>query len=124
MWTMVRQAHGAEKTGVDEAQRILMDRYCNAVHRYLLGALRDEEAADELFQEFALRFLRGDFKNTNAKRGRFRDYVKTVLINLVNDHHRLRKRSPGALPDNVAAPAQGAQAEPDFADTWRMELMD
>src|SRR5689334_39542 len=93
MWTMVRQAHDQGSGTADSAQRILMDRYCAAVHRYLLGAIRDEEAADELFQEFALRFLRGDFRRTEAGKGRFRDYVRTVLIHLVNDHHRARRKT-------------------------------
>src|SRR5437588_10812954 len=122
MWTMVRQAHEPNRDGAREAQRILMDRYSAAVYRYLLAALRDEEAAGELFQEFALRFLRGDFHRTDKKRGRFRDYVRTVLINLVNDHHRARARhSP--LPADVAAPAAHAADDTAFVDSWRVELM-
>src|SRR5689334_4694172 len=121
LWTMVRQAHGQTAEGTDEAQRVLMDRYCSAIHRYLLGALRDEEAADELFQEFALRFLRGDFKRTDQARGRFRDYVRTVLINLVNDYHRARKKTT-SLPENTAA-AEVGDEDQTFIDTWRGELM-
>src|SRR5205814_2382076 len=60
MWDMLRQANEPADAGAShEAQRVLMERYCTSVHRYLLGALRDEDAAGELFQEFALRFLRG-----------------------------------------------------------------
>src|SRR5689334_23244292 len=125
LWTMVRQAHGQTAEGTDEAQRVLMDRYCAAVHRYLLGALRDEEAADELFQEFALRFLRGDFRRTDAKRGRFRDYLRTTLIHLVTDYHRARKRAGRALPTDVPAvePSPNSDGDDDFTQTWRGELM-
>ena len=42
LWTMVRKANAPDDGGADEAQRVLMERYCTAVHRYLLGALRDE----------------------------------------------------------------------------------
>jgi len=123
LWTMVRQAHDQGSGSADNAQRVLMERYCAAVHRYLLGALRDEEAADELFQEFALRFLRGDFRRTESGKGRFRDYVRTVLIHLVNDHHRARKRTT-ALPENTAAPsALEADDATRFVDSWRVELM-
>jgi RNA polymerase sigma factor (sigma-70 family) len=127
MWTVVHQAHAPADGGAatDQAQRALMERYCPAVHRYLLGALRDEEAADDLFQEFALRFLRGDFRRTDASRGRFRDYVRTVLVNLVNDHHRSRKQTR-ELPENTAAPAQATIDESQdgrFVESWRMELM-
>ncbi len=122
LWTMVHQANDPAASACDEAQRVLMERYCTSIHRYLLGALRDEEAADELFQEFALRFLRGDFKKTDAKKGRFRDYVRTVLVNLVNDHHRSRKRTT-ALPDNTAAPTPQSADDDHFIDSWRAELM-
>src|SRR5262249_46041323 len=99
----------------------------SAVHRYLLGALRDEEAADELFQEFALRFLSGDFRRVTASRGRFRDYVRTVLIHLVTDRHRARQRDGRSLPPDVAAPESPPDSNGDdektFIDSWRVELM-
>jgi RNA polymerase sigma factor (sigma-70 family) len=125
MWTMIRQAHaGSEASAADQAQRVLMERYCASVHRYLLGALRNEDAADELFQEFALRFLRGDFRRTDATKGRFRDYVRTVLVNLVNDYHRSRKQTT-PLRTDTAAPSTGLEDSDDsrFVDSWRMELM-
>lgn len=61
-WTMVREAHG-DHTQVQLAQQQLLDRYGGAIKRYALSALRDEDAADEVYQEFALRFVRGDFGN-------------------------------------------------------------
>jgi RNA polymerase sigma-70 factor (ECF subfamily) len=128
LWTKVRQAHDSGDSRVSrEAQRVLMERYCTAVHRYLLGALRDEEAADELFQEFAVRFLNGDFRRADASRGRFRDYVRTVLIHLVTDRHRALQRNGRSLPPDVAAPASSETSdvhdEKTFIDSWRVELM-
>ncbi len=67
-WSMVRRAHG-DHTAVQAAQQSLLDRYGGAVRRYALAALRDEDAADEVFQEFALRFVRGDFGNADPERG-------------------------------------------------------
>src|SRR5437870_3199292 len=113
MWTMVRKAHGT-RTGALPAQQMLMERYCTAVHRYLLGALKDEEAADELFQEFALRFLRGDFRRTEAGKGRFRDYVRTVLIHLVDDHYREKQRRPRSLPKMAQAEDHNGDEDPQF----------
>ena len=60
--------------------------------------LRDREAADELSQEFSLRFVRGDLKGADRERGRFRDYLKGVLFHLIGDYWRRRKRAPQALP--------------------------
>src|SRR5438874_250561 len=105
LWTVVRQAHDRSNNDtLTQAQRFLMERYCSAVHRYLLGALQDEEEADDLFQEVAMRFLRGDFRGTDASRGRFRDYVRTVLIHLVTDIHRAQRRTGKALPADLPAP--------------------
>ena len=131
LWTLIHQAHGDSPNAGAEAHRLLMQRYCGAVYRYLLGALRDEEAALELFQEFALRFVRGDFRRADPERGRFRDYVRTSLIHLVTDYHRARANRPGPLPADLAAPPMPPMSESDSADAdesflqaWRNELID
>src|SRR5262245_18556900 len=76
LWSLVEKAH-QETIAAAIAQRALLQRYCGAVYRYLLGALLDEAAAEDLFQDFALRFLRGDFRRADPGKGRFRDYLKT-----------------------------------------------
>jgi RNA polymerase sigma-70 factor (ECF subfamily) len=125
-WTLVRQAH-AGSAAAATAQRLLMQRYGGAVYRYLLGALRDEEAALELFQEFALRFLRGDFRRADPESGRFRDYLRTALIHLVTDHYRERQAQPQSLPADIAQraapPDEGADSEAAFLWSWREELI-
>src|SRR5688500_14765658 len=79
LWSVVGQAHGGATAGTaSAARRVLMERYRGAAYRYLLGAVRSPDAADELFQEFALRFVRGDFRRADPDRGRFRDYVKAA----------------------------------------------
>jgi RNA polymerase sigma factor (sigma-70 family) len=126
-WTMVFQAHAGTPDEAHIAASRLMCRYAGAVHRYLLKALRDPDAADELDQEFALRFLRGDFKNSNPDRGRFRDYVKRAVQNLVNDYYR-RKRPVVSLdprtPELAAAEPGMADFEEQFIESWRKDLLD
>jgi RNA polymerase sigma-70 factor (ECF subfamily) len=126
-WTVVFQAHHGSPGEVSAAFSQLMCRYSGAVHRYLLKALKDPEAAAELDQEFALRFLRGDFRNCDPKRGRFRDYVKRALQNLINDHYR-RKRPTISLDDQTPEPAVAdsgmAQFEQQFLESWRKDLLD
>ncbi len=101
LWTMVRKAHGENASEINDAQSRIIERYSGAVYRYLLAVLRDQDAADEVFQEFALRLVRGGFRNANQERGRFRDYVKVAVLRLVTDHHRKRQRDAkcGALGD-------------------------
>ena len=123
LWTVVCRAHDGSMEGVDSAQSQLLERYSRAIHRYLLGALHDAEAADELGQEFALRFIRGDFRGADRQRGRFRDFVKGVLSHLVADHYRKKRRSQ-SLRDGgpePAAPDPGMDQE--FLRSWRDELM-
>ena len=68
LWSMVRLAHDDQPEGVRAAQEAILERYGGAARRYLAGALRDSEAADEVFQDFALRFVRGDFRSADPDR--------------------------------------------------------
>jgi RNA polymerase sigma-70 factor (ECF subfamily) len=123
-WSEILDAHLAEHGS--DIRNQLIHRYIGAVHRYILGAVGDTDLAEDLCQEFAVRFLRGDFRGADPGRGRFRDYVRTVLINLVNDAHRARQARPMALPEHihampVAFPVD--ESSPDFTTTWREELI-
>jgi DNA-directed RNA polymerase specialized sigma24 family protein len=126
-WTMIIQAHRGTPEQVSAAQAQLMDRYAGAVHRYLLGALRDPDAAAELGQEFALRFLQGGFHRADPARGRFRDFVKRALRNLMIDHHRRRRSLPRSLGAGVPEPADPGAGPVDFdrrfLESWREDLM-
>jgi RNA polymerase sigma factor (sigma-70 family) len=126
-WSLIFQAHEGTASAERAARQALMQRYCGAVYRYLLGITRDPDAADDLAQEFAIRFLRGDFQRADPGRGRFRDFLKAALRHLVVDHHRRKRAEPGRVavddvsPDALAEPP----AEPDdgFLETWREELL-
>jgi RNA polymerase sigma-70 factor (ECF subfamily) len=126
-WSMVWQAHRGDADAVPLAQRVLMERYGGAVYRYLLGALRDPDTAGELSQEFALRFLRGDFKRADPERGRFRDFLKTSVQNLITDHHRRRLAGPRQLPDSRYDHPDSREVvsrlEQEFLQSWRNELL-
>ncbi|MEX2093624.1 MAG: hypothetical protein WD971_13145, partial [Pirellulales bacterium] len=71
LWSVVELAHG-DDPAMQSAQQKMLDRYGGAVRRYALAALRDEDAADEVFQEFALKFVRGDFRAAAVQRLRVR----------------------------------------------------
>jgi RNA polymerase sigma factor (sigma-70 family) len=127
MWSLVHQAHGDKRQAATLAQDRLMARYTGAIHRYLLGALRDVDAADELFQEFAVRFLRGDFRNAEQGKGRFRSFLKTSLYHLIVDYQKRQKKQPQGLVDLEHAPVSHT-SQPDsdreFMDSCRQELME
>jgi RNA polymerase sigma-70 factor (ECF subfamily) len=127
LWSVVEQAHGPEAEAVTAARQRLLQRYGGAVKRYLLGVVRDPEAADELTQEFALRFLDGKYKGADRERGRFRNFVKGVLAHLVADHYRRLQARHRPLPlDGADVQAPGldpADPDPLFVDTWRQALL-
>jgi RNA polymerase sigma-70 factor (ECF subfamily) len=130
-WTAVVRAHRSPGDDAAAARALLLESYGGAVRRYLLASLRDVDAADDLAQEFALRFLRGDFQNADPGRGRFRDFLKRALYHLMIDHHRARRRTPKPLGDaapDLAADGPDADAwdqdlDRQFLESWREQLM-
>jgi RNA polymerase sigma-70 factor (ECF subfamily) len=126
-WTLILHAQGGPADADTAALAALVERYQAAVYRYLLGALRDPDAAEELFQEFALRLVRGDFRRADASRGRFRDFVKTALINLVIDYQKkqARRRPLGpAAPEPATGPQEPFNSDEEFLADWRKALLD
>jgi RNA polymerase sigma-70 factor (ECF subfamily) len=126
VWTVLLQGNQGAEDADGLAQAAVLERYQSAVYRYLLGAVRDPDAADELFQEFALKFVRGDFRRADPERGRFRDFVRTALINLVTDYRKKAGRRLAASlerPEEVAA-APSADLDQDFLSSWRKALFD
>lgn len=125
-WTMLRRAHGDVDDEAYAAQSILMERYQRPIYRYLLASLRDADAADEVFQEFAVKFFKGGFRHADQSRGRFRDYLKTALARLITDY----RRRLGQRETNLASKApelQSPDGEPDriasLDEAWRHELL-
>ncbi len=111
------------------AQAQVLERYCGAIYRYALRVLGDPDLADEACQEFAYRFVRGDFRHADPAKGRFRDYVKTAVIHLLGEFHRQRKARARTSPleGHVAvAPVTPPPIEADEAEflaLWRKELL-
>jgi RNA polymerase sigma factor (sigma-70 family) len=126
-WSLVQKAHRDQAPAAKAARRELLDRYGGAARRYLLGAVRDPDAAEELFQEFAVRLMQGDLHGADKDRGRFRHYVKAVLSHLTADHFRQRQRKPQELPADVPDAEAPADRQNDldagFINSWREELL-
>jgi RNA polymerase sigma factor (sigma-70 family) len=126
-WTVLFQAHSDHTDEAVAAQQQLLQRYSGAVYRYLLAAVRKQDEADDLFQEFALRLVRGAFKNAHPEKGKFRHFLKSALYHLVIDHQRKKHRRPPALPratpgSSDTLPAS-EEADRQFLATWRKELL-
>lgn len=125
--TLLFQAHHGTPEQSDEAMQLLMLRYSGAVHRYLLKAVGDPEVAKDLNQEFSVKFLGGGFRTFDPSRGRFRDYIKRAVHNLMVDY--FRKKDPARrLDTDYETPTLGDPGlmafDRDFLVSWRQDLLD
>src|SRR3954447_24171850 len=117
-WTTIRNAHTPGPVG-QAAMHELIGRYHDAVERYLRLKLRDVNLADEVFQEFWTKLLTHKLAGADSNKGRFRDYLRTVLHRLIIDHFRVKKPPPlppGDLLDEASPDA-------DFDRVWREALI-
>jgi len=117
-WTQIRNAHTPGPEG-QAAMGELIGRYHDAVHRYLRLKLRDSNLADEVFQEFWTKLLTHKLAGADHNKGRFRDYLRTVLHRLIIDHFRGRKLQalpPGDLVDP-------SEPDADYDRVWREAVL-
>jgi RNA polymerase sigma-70 factor (ECF subfamily) len=122
-WDLLDRAH-PDQPGAAEAQTVLLRRYYAAVCRYLVACVGDTNTAEDLSQEFALRFVRGDFRRADSGKGRFRKFLKAALQNLVTDHRRRQRARPGELPAGADPPARPDEPPCEEWDSyWRAELL-
>lgn len=104
----------------------VLQRYFGAVWNYLASIVKDDHVADDLTQEFAVRFLRGDFRNLHPEKGRFRDFLKVVLRNMVIDHLRKQKAASTEIDlQGIHDPQNSAAEQYDelFLEHWRQDLL-
>jgi RNA polymerase sigma-70 factor (ECF subfamily) len=126
LWSLVYLAHHGSAEAASSAQRQLLDRYGDAVRRYLHKLLRDADAVDEVFQEFAVRLFHGRLRGADPQRGRFRNFVKGTLFHLIADYRKQRRRWPERLPGDGAALVahlDDGDFERSFAESWCDELL-
>ncbi len=128
LWSVVRRANDGTAEKARQAQQSLLERYGGAVRRYLLGSLRSEDAADEVFQEFSLKLVSGAFHKANAGHGRFRSFLKTTLFHLIIDYQRRGNRDAkraqlGDTPDRLFCEDSLAEEDRAWTQSWREELL-
>ena len=126
-WSIVRGAANPEHPDRKLAQARLLETYSPSIRRYLLASLKDQVAADEVYQEFALKLIRGDFVTADPDKGRFRSFVKTVLYRLMMDFHRAKKRNQAneiaVEPIDDHSNAAELAADEEFQLHWREGIL-
>jgi RNA polymerase sigma factor (sigma-70 family) len=131
-WSLLISAQRLEGDSAAAARSALLMRYCDAVVRFLRAELRDPHAIDEVCSNFAVRVLEADglLQRADPRRGRFRDYLRVVLRNMVADYHRQRQRQSKHVKelkpaDEEPADLDSMQTEQDrqFVNCWRQEII-
>ncbi len=127
IWNLVSRTSSDRSPEHAASQAALVERYQAAIQQYLLAAVGNRDTADDLFQEVALRLVRGDFGKAEAQRGRFRDYLKSSLINLVISYQRKQKRMPVLDPATIEPASEESEiseSDREFLTDCRQALLD
>src|SRR5919106_1935963 len=106
-------AYGEGDAGAFET---LYRRHRGALYRFVLRAIKDRAAAEELFQEAWIRVI--EARDRYAPTARFTTWLYTIAHNLLVDHWRRKNLSlvqleqePGlAAPDNPARQAEARES--------------
>lgn len=124
----LRIAH--EKDAPDaarDAKARIFVRYQRAILRYIRAAVPDINAAEDILADFFAKLVNGSFRNFNADRGRFRDYVKGTLFRMVKDYYNGPRRKYIGLTRDIVDPSPNAcpeaAMEAKFLSFWRESLM-
>ena len=132
IWSEVRPRAGERSAALE----VLARRYQAPAEAFLRAALGlSAEEARELFQDFFVRVLEGDFlERADPARGRFRAFLKVALRRFWTDELRRRaasKRGGGEAPraldaGGVPEPAERDLSGPEAAldAAWRAALID
>jgi DNA-directed RNA polymerase specialized sigma24 family protein len=125
IWSTLVKAHGPDGDERKAALDRLVQRYSRPIYCYLVAVLRDRAAAEEVFQVFALHLVQRDYRHADAAKGRFRQYLKTVLFHLVANYRQRQMRQPPQAGSVLleAAAESSATDDREFQTTWREDLL-
>jgi DNA-directed RNA polymerase specialized sigma24 family protein len=126
LWATLASVHEGQRTA-DVTDRLeFLRRYQRAVYHFLLQVAAEADAADELFQEGVVRFVRGDSRQLDPQEALPREYLASILAELVGDQDHATAAGDAAT---IGSPpdAGWAQGPPDysdeFLDCWRAEML-
>ena len=122
-WSLVRRAHDSQVTSPAQARNELVLRYSEGIRRYVHAMMKGDSAADEVSQDVIVRMLKGDLGGADADRGRFRDFLKVVVRNMVRNHWAKQNRR---RPEHTEVQELSIAEDDDdskFDDVWRNEIL-
>ena len=81
-------------SGDEKSFEILLQRNKDRVFGYIISKVRDEDLANDIFQEVFIKVIRTFRNGSYNEEGKFLPWVLTISHNLVVDHFRKAKKMP------------------------------
>ncbi|MBC7855510.1 MAG: sigma-70 family RNA polymerase sigma factor [Pirellulaceae bacterium] len=125
-WSLLRLAHGPAPADSVQARKTLILRYSGAIRSYVGALVKDDADADEVAQDCLVRMLKGDFASADPTKGRFRDFLKVAVKNMVRSHWDKKNRRTGVAYDVAQHEQTGEEnaAEGAWAANWQRTVLD
>lgn len=109
-WSIVIEARKLETEKGQLARATLAGHYTGAILGYLTKIVGCPSTAEDLAHEVAILILSGKLAGANPEKGRFRDYLKTVVINTarryLKEQARQEKRASAQSLEDIEALTQ------------------
>ncbi|MEQ8324565.1 MAG: sigma-70 family RNA polymerase sigma factor [Vicingaceae bacterium] len=80
--------------GKDSAFELLLNKYKDRVFSYIVYTVRDEDLANDIFQDTFIKVVKTLKLNKYNDQGKFLPWVMRIAHNLIIDHFRKSKRIP------------------------------
>jgi RNA polymerase sigma factor (sigma-70 family) len=94
-----------------------------AVRRYVGAIVQNDQEADDLTQDVAVRLLSGDFAGADPNRGRFRDLLKVAIRNMVRNRWN-RQKTRRVVNADVGNLAAEESDEDHWTAEWRHSVLE
>ncbi|MCB9034832.1 MAG: sigma-70 family RNA polymerase sigma factor [Chitinophagales bacterium] len=80
--------------GDERAIATLLSKYQKKVYNFILSRVKDNELANDLFQDTFIKAIDGLKKGNYSEEGKFLQWIMMIANNLCMDYFRKQKRSP------------------------------
>lgn len=125
-WSLLRMAHGPAPADSTQARKTLLLRYSGAIRSYVGALIKDDADADEVAQDCLVRMLKGDFASADPTKGRFRDFLKVAVKNMVRTYWDKKNRRTGVAYDVTQheQTEEENEAEDAWTANWQRTVLD
>jgi len=113
LYSQVQDAELIERyaSGDERAFEVLMRRHGDAVFAAILSKVKDQDVADDLFQEVWIKFIHTLKAGYYTEAGKFGAWIHRVARNATMDYFRRQQRSPLARYDQMESATDGVADE-------------